>query len=240
MRDAFLMWLEGAEIAAAARPGQFVMVRCAEDMPLRRPLSFHQVEGDTFALLYAVVGPGTDWLSGRQPDEELDALGPLGNGFRVEQQTENLLLVAGGMGVAPLAFLAEDAVAQGKTVRLLYGTPAEERCFVPGSAEEIAATEDGSVGHCGLVTDLILQHADWADQVFACGPPAMYHDMARRRKELGLAGKPVQVSLEMRMGCGQGVCYSCTVKTQDGLKQVCKDGPVFDMDDVIWEELGRA
>ena len=240
MKDTFLMWSECGDIAAAARPGQFVMVRCAEGMPLRRPLSLHQVDGDTFALLYAVIGQGTAWLSGRQPGEELDVLGPLGNGFSLQPETANLLLVAGGMGIAPLTYLAQEAVGQGKAVRLLYGTPAAERCLVPDGAGEIAATEDGSVGHCGLVTDLIPQHADWADQAFACGPLAMCRDMARRREELGLAGKAVQVSLEMRMGCGRGVCYSCTVKTKAGLKQVCKDGPVLDMDDVIWEDLGRA
>lgn len=235
----FLMWLHGPGVAASARPGQFVMVRCGRDTLLRRPLSVHQVHDDRFALLYAVLGRGTEWLSQLGPGHEVDVLGPLGNGFRINQDAGELLLVAGGMGIAPVCFLADEAVRQGRMVRLLYGTAGSDRCFTPPGAEEIPATEDGSLGHCGMVTDLIPHHAAWADQVFACGPPAMYRDMVRRRQELGLAGKPVQVSLEMRMGCGLGVCYSCTVKTTSGLKQVCADGPVFHMDEVIWKALGR-
>jgi dihydroorotate dehydrogenase electron transfer subunit len=89
-----------------------------------------------------------------------------------------------------------------------------------------------------MVLDLITPEViKWADQVFACGPTAMYRDMASRKKELGLTAKSVQVSLEARMGCGRGVCYGCTVRTQTGLKQVCKDGPVFELDDIIWDEL---
>jgi len=89
-----------------------------------------------------------------------------------------------------------------------------------------------------MVLDLLMPGvADSADQVFACGPTAMYREMAQRKETLGLKGKPVQVSLEMRMGCGLGVCYACTVRTRNGLKQVCKDGPVFELDDIIWDEL---
>ena len=80
-------------------------------------------------------------------------------------------------------------------------------------------------------------YVDWADQVFACGPMPMYRNMARKKRELKLEGRPVQVSLEVRMGCGLGVCYGCTVRTKSGLKQVCKDGPVFDLDDILWDEV---
>ncbi len=86
-----------------------------------------------------------------------------------------------------------------------------------------------------MITDLLPGFVDWADQVFACGPMSMYRDMVRQKQELKLEGKPVQVSLEVRMG--RGVCYGCTVKTKGGLKQVCQDGPVFDLDDVLWDEL---
>jgi len=102
----------------------------------------------------------------------------------------------------------------------------------------VAATEDGSLGEKGLVTDLLPRFAEQADQVFACGPLPMLRDMFKRQKELKLEDKPVQVSLEVRMGCGVGVCYGCTVKTKDGLKQVCKDGPVFELDKILWGELG--
>jgi len=211
------------------------MVRCGEETVLRRPLSIHQTEGGRFALLFVVIGKGTRWLAARQPGDEVDILGPLGNGFTLSADSGRLLLVAGGAGIAPLYFLAKDATKQGREVTLLYGTANEYRYPVPSEVGEVAATEDGSVGYEGLVTDLIPRHVAHADQVFICGPLPMYRDIATRQGPL--AGKPVQISLEMRMGCGLGVCYACTVKTKHGLKQVCKDGPVFGLDEILWDEM---
>ena len=108
--------------------------------------------------------------------------------------------------------------------------------MLPSGIELIATTEDGSVGQKGRVTDVLPQFVDRADCVFACGPVPMYRNMYARREGL-LKAKPVQVSLEVRMGCGLGVCYGCTVKTKGGLKQVCTRGPVFDLDDVLWDEI---
>lgn len=235
MPGTFLTWVESPEIAQSARPGQFVMVYCGDETVLRRPLSVHRADGDRLALLFAVIGKGTQWLAEREPGDGVDVIGPLGNGFSVSADSKNLLLVAGGMGIAPLCFLAEDAAQQGKNVRLLYGTAGRDRYPVPAGIAEVAATEDGSVGYRGLATDLIPEHIAWADRVFACGPPQMYRDMASRVEMF--AGKPVQVSLETRMGCGRGVCYACTVKTLNGLKQVCTDGPVFGLDEILWDEL---
>ena len=154
--------------------------------------------------------------------------------------SHNFLLVAAGMGIAPLYFLAQQQLELGHSVTLLYGTRTEHRypesLSVPG-VKLVAATEDGSMGRKGMLTDLIPDFAGWADQVFACGPTAMYRNMTLSKKKLGLGGKSVQVSLENRMGCGLGICYSCTVRTKHGLKQVCQDGPVFDLDDIIWDEL---
>ncbi len=235
MPGTFLTWVESPEIAQSARPGQFVMVYCGDETVLRRPLSVHRADGDRLALLFAVIGKGTQWLAEREPGDGVDVIGPLGNGFSVSADSKNLLLVAGGMGIAPLCFLAEDAAQQGKNVMLLYGTAGRDRYPVPAGIAEVAATEDGSVGYRGLATDLIPEHIAWADRVFACGPPQMYRDMASRVEMF--AGKPVQVSLETRMGCGRGVCYACTVKTLNGLKQVCTDGPVFGLDEILWDEL---
>jgi dihydroorotate dehydrogenase electron transfer subunit len=223
-----------SEIARDARPGQFVMVRCGEETILRRPLSVHQLEDGRLALLYAVIGKGTQWLSTRQPGEGVDILGPLGNGFTVNAGSRNLLLVAGGMGIAPLYFLAEEAVRQGRVVTLLYGTANRDRYHVPSGVTEVAATEDGSLGHRGMITELIPRYLERADQVFACGPLPMYKAMAQMPE---LQDKSVQVSLEIRMGCGMGTCYACTIRTRKGLKQVCKDGPVFELNDIIWEEI---
>jgi dihydroorotate dehydrogenase electron transfer subunit len=219
------------------------MVRCGEDdgLPLRRPISIHQLDGDNLALLFNTVGKGTCWLSQRKKGEAIDLLGPLGNGFSINPESHNLLLVAGGMGIAPLAYLANMALQQMKKVTLLvgakYGVQLLPEKFLPKGVTIITATEDGEQGYEGCVSELLPDYADSADQVFACGPTAMYREMAQRKETLGLKGKPIQVSLEMRMGCGLGVCYACTVRTRNGLKQVCKDGPVFELDDIVWDEL---
>ena len=231
------------EIADEAKPGEFVMVRCGADCLLPRPFSVHRViNKEDLALYFAVLegGKGTDWLSQRKIGDSVKLLGPLGNSFNVNSTSHNLLLVAGGMGIAPLYFLAQETLNQGYSVALLYGTAVKYRYpedHLPSGIKLIAATEDGTVGRKGKVTDLLSEFAGWADQIFACGPMPMYRDMAQRKRELGLQGKQVQISLEVVMGCGHGVCYGCTIRTKQGLKQVCKDGPVFDLDDIIWEEM---
>ncbi len=237
MPGVYLVGLEAPQIASGAKPGQFVMVSCGEDTVLPRPLSIHQLDGSKLALLLNVVGKGTHWLSQRQAGDSLELFGPLGNGFSIYPASHNLLLVAGGMGIAPLHFLSDKAIEQGKEVTLLYGTASihrySEANLSPG-INLVAATEDGTVGHHGMVTELLPDYIDWADQIFACGPVGMYQAMARMP---GLKDKPVQVSLEVRMGCGRGVCYGCTLKTKSGLKKVCEHGPVFDLDDILWDEL---
>jgi dihydroorotate dehydrogenase electron transfer subunit len=241
MPGIYLIWLESTDIEPAAQPGQFVMVRCG-DYILPRPISIHRLadKGGKLALLFNVIGKGTHWLSQRKTGDNIDLLGLLGNGYSIQPDSRHLLLVAGGIGIAPLYFAAQEAVKKGCSVKLLYGTPNRYRYpedLLPFQIELVSATEDGSVGRKGMVTDLLPDFADWADQVFACGPLSMYRDMTRRKQELQLEGKPVQISLEVRMGCGLGVCYGCTVKAKNGLKQVCKDGPVFDLDDILWDEL---
>jgi dihydroorotate dehydrogenase electron transfer subunit len=237
-----LFWLQAPEIAKSARPGQFVMIHCGEETLLRRPISVHRVDGDNLALLVAEVGKGTRWLTARKKGEIIDVFGPLGNGFTIHTEADNLLLVAGGVGIAPLVFLADTALAGGKKVTFITGARSAD-CLLPVSAPQklydggmmaasinvINATEDGSEGFKGMATDLIPHYLDGIDQVFACGPAAMYHAMTRMPV---LEGKSVQLSLEIMMGCGMGVCYGCTIRTKSGLKQVCKDGPVFEMGDV--------
>ena len=240
MPGVYLVWLKSPEIAPEAKPGQFVMVRCGEETMLRRPLSIHHRDGDKLALLFAVVGRGTAWLSRRHRGDRVDLLGPLGNGFGISPNAHHLLLVAGGIGIAPLRFLADEAIRQGKQVTLLYGTPDKHRYpenLLPPGIELVATTEDGSIGKQGRVTDLLPELAKQADQIFACGPASMYATMAPQPP---LNEKSVQVSLEVRMGCGRGICYGCTIMTKSGLKQVCRDGPVFELGDIIWDEISQA
>jgi len=236
MPGVYLTWLEAPQIAASALPGQFVMVSCGEDTLLRRPLSIHQVDKNKIALLFSVVGKGTHWLSQRKTGEEIDLFGPLGRGFSLMPASKNLLLGAGGIGIAPIAFLAQEAVKQKHQVKLLLGAATASQLYptrlLPPEIELVTATEDGSAGEKSTLTDIIPDHTDRADQVFACGPIPMYRAMAGKKYK-----KSVQVSLGMRMGCGLGVCYGCTVRTKNGLKQVCKDGPVFELEDIVWDEL---
>ncbi len=236
-----LIWLESPQIASEVKPGQFVMARCGQETLLRRPLSIHQVANATkIAFLFTVVGKGTYWLSQCKDGDNIDLLGPLGNSYSIHPASHNLLLVAGGIGIAPLRFLIQEALYQGCSVTLLLGAPTANQLyskhFLPPEAKLIVATEDGTAGKKGMITDLLPDFIDWADQIFACGPTSMYRTMATRNQEL-LKAKLVQISLEVRMGCGLGVCYGCTVKTKNGLKQVCKDGPVFDLEDILWGEL---
>jgi len=242
MPQAHLIWLEASQIVPQAQPGQFVMVRCGEkgEYQLRRPLSIHQREGNQIALLFSVVGNGTLWLSQRQPGDRLDLLGPLGNGFNVNPGSKNLLLVAGGIGIAPLYFLADEAIKQGKEVTLLVGATTATQLYpskLLPKVKLVTTTEDGTAGEKGMITDILPDYINWADQIFACGPLPMYRNMANNYPQLKKSGKSTQISLEVRMGCGLGVCYGCTVKTRKGLKQVCQDGPIFELDDVLWEEL---
>lgn len=236
--DTHLLWLQAPEIAKVAQPGQFVMVRCGNspDLLLRRPFSIHRVtHGGQIALLFSIVGRGTEWLSQCQKGDSLDLLGPSGQGFSLPSASRRLLLVAGGIGIAPLVFLAEKGLNQGGSVTLLMGASNASllypRSLLPPSIDLVTATEDGSEGRRGMVTELISDFINQADQVFACGPASMYQSMAAQSC---LKGRPVQISLEVRMGCGLGACYSCTIKTKKGLQQVCRDGPIFELADILW------
>ncbi len=244
MPGVHLIWLESPQIASVAQPGQFVMVHCGKgfEHPLRRPLSIHQLaDGSKLAFLINVVGKGTHWLAQCQVGNNIDLLGALGNGYSIHPESHKLLLLAGGIGIAPLRFLTQEALRRECSVKLLLGastaTQLYPRRFLPPEAELVITTEDRTAGKKGMITDLLPDFADWADQIFACGPTEMYRDMARRKQELKLEAKSIQVSLEARMGCGRGICYGCTLKTKRGLKQVCTDGPVFDLDDILWDEL---
>ena len=256
----YLMWIEAPDIATAAQPGQFITVRCG-DFTLRRPFSIHQVGSSNviaseakqsqFAILFRVAGKGTLWLSQRQEGEKIDMLGPLGKGFTIAPKSKNLLLVAGGVGVAPLVFLVQQASSQ-HHITLLHGVSTAAQLYhfslvggkkrsrlppLPNGVQFVPVTEDGSTGQKGMATDFLPDFLDWADQIYACGPIEMYKTMLLTADSRQLTAKKCQVSLEVRMGCGFGACYGCTINTKKGLKQVCRDGPVFELDDIMWQEV---
>ena len=251
-----LMWIETPDIAVAALPGQFITVRCG-DFTLRRPFSIHQASSREIALLFKVAGKGTLWLSQRQKGDRIDIFGPLGKGFSIPPtksgQSKHLLLVAGGIGIAPLVLLAQHASSQHQ-ITLIHGASTAAQLYpfssagkkqnkpspLPNGVQFIPVTEDGSMGQKGMATDILPDFLDWADQMYACGPVDMYKAMAEmswRAKRSNPKLKKCQVSLEVRMGCGFGACYGCTINTKKGLKQVCRDGPVFELEDIIWQEV---
>jgi len=227
----FKLTLSSEYISTNAKPGQFVNVRVSDgfDPLLRRPLSIHRVNRaeKTFQLLYEVVGKGTDLLSQKCKDEELDVLGPLGNGFDLSQVKDSAILVGGGMGVAPLLFLAEELQCK---LQILIGASNKDCLVCVDDFKKITdnvkiSTDDGSYGEKCLVCDLVPSTKPLAP-VFACGPKGMLKALAKIA--------PCQVSMEARMACGIGTCLGCVVKTKSGYKKVCKDGPVFDSKEVIF------
>jgi len=234
------MWLEAPEIARIARPGQFIMIRCAGETFLRRPLSIFRLSADKtcLAFLFAVVGQGTTWLANARPGDKLDLRGPLGNGFSIDREIKNAVLIAGGLGLAPLGFLGDELAALGVRVSFMYGAAsAHLLCpdyLLPEVTERVIATNDGSCGRQGFITSFLPEYLTSEASLFACGPTPMYRSLARQNI---LQNRGTEVSLEVRMACGLGVCYGCSVNTHQGLKQVCKHGPVFKLNDVLWDEL---
>ncbi len=240
----FVTWYDAPGLAAGAGAGQFVMVdpsweSGALDPLLPRAFSYHrfrEVESERqFALLYEVVGRATEAMAKQQPGDRLWMTGPLGRGFKVNRSARSLLLVGGGVGIAPLAALADEQVAQGRSIVLCFGARSAAGVFpaplLPPQLEYYVSTEDGSLGRRGLVTELFAEHLSWADQSFACGPVPMFRSMAAVVRADGMR-RAVQILMETEMACGTGICYGCAVFTRRGVRLCCRDGPRFELLDV--------
>jgi dihydroorotate dehydrogenase electron transfer subunit len=233
-----ITWFHAPRLSANTKPGQFVMAHCSVDRVERmfaRPFSYYRVGRGRFALLYTVVGGGTEWLSLRQPGDTVRMYGPLGNGFRLPRSSSNLLLVGGGVGIAPLVDLAERAVRQGHQVVAMMGArsaphllPASEW---PREVEYVVVTEDGSAGPQGFVTQHLGPYQQWANRIYACGPNPMFASLANELRGLGRRQQP-EILMEENMPCGWGVCYGCAIFTRHGVRLCCKDGPRFNLFDV--------
>lgn len=240
MPGTHVIWLEAPPVARAAKPGQFLMARGwpRYDPVLRRPLSIHRVERPRrgsptrCAVMAAESGRGTGLLARAQPGDSWEVLGPLGKGYSIETKARNLLLIGGGLGLAPLVMLAEEAVSQGRAVTLLQGAVTEASLYpsylLPPEVEAFAVTGDGSVGRQGRVSDVAPDYLSWADQVFACGSWGLYASLAQHASFFH--GKSFQVLAEVTaMGCGFGICLGCTVETARGYRLVCTEGPRFEL-----------
>jgi dihydroorotate dehydrogenase electron transfer subunit len=246
-KDIYVLRILSPEISKQALPGQFVHVKCGDDKDfiLRRPFSIHKVESGSFDILFQVVGRGTAWLSNVRPHTFLDVLGPIGNGFRVKENLKTGMIVTGGIGIAPLFFLADELIHQRTKLFTAMGAFSKDQLLYYMDMKRISykilvATEDGSFGVQGTVADLIPEVFESTEiqQVYACGPNAMLKKVAEICASFNVA---CSVSLDERMGCGVGACLGCACKVRSGqgedfeYKRVCIDGPVFDAAEVIWD-----
>jgi dihydroorotate dehydrogenase electron transfer subunit len=244
--DVYHLTLRAPTLAAKAKPGQFVMVKVAPGLEpvLRRPFSLHRMDQDAgiVEIVYQVVGKGTDILTERRPGEELEVLGPLGNGFSWQEE-KRIGLVGGGMGIAPLLAAGEQAVSEGKEVVVFLGARSRDYLLAREKFERLGqvfvVTDDGSVGEKALVSKPLDEYLknQGLDLILACGPIPMLKAVAA----ISVAqDTPAQLSLEQRMGCGVGACLGCAfpvrADTPEGYtyKRVCHDGPVFWAQEVLF------
>lgn len=242
-KNIFQLTMGGELVKEMREPGQFVHLKVTEGSAplLRRPISISQIhkEQDQFTMIYRVEGAGTQLLSTKKPGDVVDVLGPLGNGFPIEQLKagQTALLVGGGIGVPPLLELSMKLVEKGVVVKHVIGFETLDVVFLEDEFKRLGktyvTTVDGTYGSKGFVTDLITNYELDFDTAFACGPTPML-----RALETLYSQKPMYLSLEERMGCGIGACFACVCHTQadpegTSYKKVCSDGPVFLAGEVV-------
>jgi len=244
----FLMGLKAPEIASSALPGQFVMIRVGSALEplLRRPFSIcGTLQGEILLILYKVVGRGTALMSEASKGDGMMILGPLGKGFSKAPAKGRTILVAGGIGIAPLLFLAQTLKTRELIFLAGYQSASEIVPFEKidlTEANVVTATDDGSAGHHGFVTDLLKTHlhtgSESSSEVYACGPTPMLKKVAALTIE---GNAPCQMSLEAYMACGLGACQGCAVKSSNPEELmyhlVCRDGPIFSARSIDWEAL---
>lgn len=213
--------------------GQFVNV-AVEGKFLRRPISVCDYDEKTITLLYDVVGEGTKAMSLMEEGTVLDLLTGLGNGFSEDEPTRHPVLLGGGIGCAPLYNLAKKLIARGVEPVVILGFNSEADVVAEDMFRELGiatyvATVDGSCGTKGFVTDVIREESVQGDYFYACGPMPMLRAVCNGLEWSG------EVSLDERMACGFGVCMCCSIETKSGVKRICKEGPVFRKEDLIWK-----
>ena len=226
----YRMRLEGAELEAQ-KPGGFVNIRL-DGLFLRRPISVFDSAPGSLTILYKVVGKGTEQMSGMKAGETLDVLTGLGNGYDLAKAGDHPLLLGGGVGVPPLYLLAKQLIAAGKKVSAVLGfnTAAEvfgEAEFRALGCDVTVTTADGSYGVKGFVTDALPVEYSY---FYTCGPEPMLKAVYRAAKTSG------QFSFEERMGCGFGACMGCSCRTITGYKRICREGPVLEKEEILWND----
>lgn len=250
-QNVFHFGLKCPEIANNCYPGQFVMVRINENYNplLRRPFSIlrsHPKEG-ILEIVFKIVGKGTKLLSEKRVGEFVKVIGPLGNGFKYDEESKDIVMAGGGIGFPPLFFMVDVLKNESKNISFYYGAKSKEEIFFGDELQKsctnlIISTEDGSVGKKGLISDIIIRDIESGrfkikTSVFSCGPYDMLKNVSLMFRKLDVRH---QISLESQMACGTGLCQGCAVKVKTNndyeYKLTCKDGPVFNSDEIIWED----
>ena len=227
--NVYRMSLENTELEAQ-KPGQFVNFRL-DGLFLRRPISVYDSTAGQLTVIYKTVGKGTRQMAGMQPGAVLNVLTGLGNGYDLSRAGDKPLLLGGGVGVPPLYLLAKQLIAQGRQVTAVLGfnTRAEvfgEAEFKALGCEVTVTTADGSYGTKGFVTDALPEDYSY---FYTCGPEPMLKAVYAKTKTSG------QFSFEERMGCGFGACMGCSCKTVTGYKRICREGPVLEKEEILWQ-----
>ena len=229
--NVYKMVLSG-DTSAVTAPGQFVNIHL-DGLFLRRPISVCDYDKNTLTLIYKVVGTGTEQMRKMLPGSFLDVLTGLGNGYDTSKSGERPLLIGGGVGVPPMYSLCKKLIAEGKMVTVILGFNSKGDAFYQEEFEKMGATvyvttADGSYGTKGFVTD-VMRNLDYS-YFYTCGPEPMFRAINKTAKTAG------QYSFEERMGCGFGACMGCSCKTLTGNKRICKEGPVMESEEIIWND----
>ena len=213
-------------------PGQFINIKIdSADTFLRRPISISDYDCNTITIIYKIFGKGTEKLSKMKQFQELDILGPFGNGFTINKNAKKQLLIGGGVGVPPLYSVAKELYKEKIKFDVVLGFSSKSDVFLEGLFRSLGAnvyvtTMDGSYGYKGNVLDLINLKNLYYDYYYACGPEVMLHALVKTNIE-------GQLSFEERMGCGFGACMGCSCKTITSYKRICKEGPVLESSEVL-------
>ena len=231
LTDSVMLMRLSGDTSDVTAPGQFVNIKL-EGLFLRRPISVCDCKDGILTLIYKVVGKGTEQMKGMKAGEKLDILTGLGNGYNMSKAGDHALLVGGGVGVPPMYMLARLLREEGKKVTVILGFNTKSEMFYEEEFKELGcdvrvATADGSYGIKGFVTNA-LDGID-ADYFYTCGPEPMLKALYNATSISG------QFSFEERMGCYFGACMGCSCKTLYGNKRICKDGPVLEKEEIIWE-----
>lgn len=232
VENVYKMTLQG-DLSDIKAPGQFVNIKI-DGLFLRRPISVCDINEDNLTIIYKVVGKGTEQMSKMKPCEKLQTLTGLGNGYDLNIAGNTPLLIGGGVGVPPVYYLGKKLIKKGITPSVILGFNKKEEVFYEREFRNLGCnvaltTVDGSTGIKGFVTDALREIPDYT-HIYCCGPEPMLKAVYKESKT------GASFSFEERMGCGFGACMGCSCKTITGYKRICKDGPVMEKEEILWED----